>query len=190
MAAKSTGGGPKITRGLSLMWLLIAFLAVPLIEIGLFIQVGGAIGLFPTLGVVILTAVAGTYLVRSQGGQALARLRGSMETLEDPSGPLADGAMILIAGALLLTPGFFTDAVGFALLIPQSRAVILRFLKSRIKVQSFQMGPGPGPGQSRPRHPQGGPAGSDVIDGEYEEVRTDAPRVAPGPKRPSGWTQH
>ena len=121
------------------MRLLLAFLLVPLIEIGLFVQVGGAIGLFPTLGVVILTAVAGAYLVRSQGVQALARLRSSFEMFSDPTAPLADGAMILFAGALLLAPGFFTDAVGFALLIPQSRAAIIRALKSRISAADVTM---------------------------------------------------
>ena len=103
------------------MWLFLAFLAVPLIEIALFIQVGGLIGLWPTLLIVILTAIAGTYLVRSQGAQAIGNLRQSFSTLDDPTVHLAHGAMILVSGALLLTPGFFTDAVGFALLMPPVR---------------------------------------------------------------------
>ncbi len=148
------------------MRLLLAFLLVPLIEIGLFVQVGGAIGLFPTLGVVILTAVAGAYLVRSQGVQALARLRSSFETFSDPTAPLADGAMILFAGALLLTPGFFTDAVGFALLIPQSRAAIIRALKSRISAADVTMNSRNTGQPGRDQHRQGA-----VIDGVYEEVR-------------------
>ncbi len=147
------------------MRLLLAFLLVPLIEIGLFIQVGGAIGLFPTLGVVILTAVVGTYLVRSQGVQVLTRLRSSFETFSDPTAPLADGAMILFAGALLLTPGFFTDAVGFALLIPQSRAAIIRALRSRISAAGVNMH---SRGTDRPERDQHRPG--TVIDGKYEEV--------------------
>ncbi len=95
------------------MWLLIAFIAVPLIEIALFIQVGGFIGLWPTLLIVIATAIAGTYLVRSQGRMALSQLQRSFNDLRDPTEPLVHGAMILFSGALLLTPGFFTDAVGF-----------------------------------------------------------------------------
>ena len=102
------------------MWLLLAFIAVPLIEIALFIQVGGMIGLWPTLAIVILTALLGTWLLRMQGAAALTDLRRSFSEVEDPSEPLAHGAMILFAGALLLTPGFFTDAVGFALLTPPS----------------------------------------------------------------------
>lgn len=151
------------------MWLLLAFLAVPLIEIALFIQIGGAIGLFPTLGVVILTAVAGTYLVRSQGLGAISRVQQSFNNMEDPRVPLADGAMILFAGALLLTPGFFTDAVGFALLIPQSRAVIRRFLAARIKQATFV-------------HAEGDfrAAEDDIIAADYKDVT---------PPGNSGWTK-
>ena len=156
------------------MWLFLLFLAVPLIEIALFIQIGGLIGLWPTLGIVILTAIAGTYLVRSQGLSELNRLRGSLSDLNDPTEPLAHGAMILFSGALLLTPGFFTDAVGFLLLVPGVRAAVLRQIRARIKVQEFRYGPPPGQG----------PAGPDIIDADYEEI-------PPGPRDgPSGWTRH
>ncbi|TNE93282.1 MAG: FxsA family protein, partial [Rhodobacteraceae bacterium] len=103
------------------MWIFLAFVAVPLIEIGLFIQVGGLIGLWPTLGIVLLTAIVGTSLVRREGARALDDLRSSLNELRDPSRPLAHGAMILVAGVLLLTPGFFTDAVGLSLLVPPVR---------------------------------------------------------------------
>ena len=106
------------------MYIFLAFLMVPLIEIGLFIQVGGAIGLWPTLAIVVLTAVLGTALVRSQGRLALGQMRNSFQNLSDPAEPLAHGAMILFAGALLLTPGFFTDAIGFALLMPPVRIAV------------------------------------------------------------------
>ncbi len=157
------------------MWIFLAFLAVPLIEIALFIQVGGLIGLWPTLGIVVLTAILGTWLVRSQGARAIANLRHSFAELRDPSEPLAHGAMILLAGALLLTPGFFTDAVGFALLIPAFRATAFRFVKSRITVQGFAYGDSP---QSRPD--------DRVIEGEYEDV---SPPVRPT-HGGSGWTRH
>ncbi len=156
------------------MWLFLAFLAVPLIEIALFIQVGGLIGLWPTLGIVILTAIAGTWLVRSQGRMALGQLQNSFSSLEDPTEPLAHGAMILISGALLLTPGFFTDLVGFLLLIPQFRLAVIRYVASRVTVRSFQMG-----GTQQPGHEPRGP----VIDGEFEEIRTEPPRSG----KPSGW---
>lgn len=157
------------------MWLFLAFLCVPLIEIALFIQVGGLIGLWPTLAIVILTAILGTTLVRQQGAQALNQLRGSFERMDDPTAPLAHGAMILIAGVLLLTPGFFTDALGFALLVPGVRTAVLTAVKSRVHVQHFEMG------TRRPPQP-----GDQTIEGDYHEVEITS-RDRPGT---SGWTKH
>jgi UPF0716 protein FxsA len=164
------------------MWLFALFIAVPLIEIGLFIQVGGAIGLWPTLLVVIVTAVLGTWLVRQQGAMALGQLRSSFGELSDPTEPLAHGAMILFSGALLLTPGFFTDAVGFALLVPPVRVALFRWLKSKVQVQSFTMG---GMHETRTHHREDG-----VIDGEFEDVTPQKTVTHPGVEGPSGWAKH
>ncbi|CUH79664.1 FxsA family protein [Tropicibacter naphthalenivorans] len=164
------------------MWLFLAFLSVPLIEIALFIQVGGLIGLWPTLLIVILTAVLGTYLVKAQGRLAMNDLRRSFSELDDPSEPLANGAMILISGALLLTPGFFTDAVGFALLAPPVRRAVYNYVRQRVTVSSFQMGPDPY--RDAPRDPRRGP--DDVIEGEFTEVPPGKSPNHPG----SGWTRH
>ena len=160
------------------MWLILAFLAIPVIEIAIFIQVGGLIGLWPTLGLVLLTAVIGTVLVRSQGAQTLAALRRSLADMSDPSESLAHGAMILFAGALLLTPGFFTDVLGFALLIAPVRLRVYHWLRGRIRMQGFAMGSGKSAGRS----------GTDdgVIDGEFEEL---VPGKLPT-HQPSGWTRH
>ncbi|WP_319545806.1 FxsA family protein [Ruegeria conchae] len=161
------------------MYLFLAFLLVPIIEIALFIQVGGLIGLWPTLAIVVLTAVLGTVLVRTQGRTALANLQRSFAELDDPTEPLAHGAMILLSGVLLLTPGFFTDAVGFALLVPGIRVAVFRYLKSKATITQFQMGTsaqfrtGPDPFNQ-----------DDVIDGEFTEVR---PRNEPG--KPSKWVE-
>ena len=114
------------------MWLFVLFVTVPIIEIALFIQIGGEIGLLSTLGIVIATAFLGTYLVRKQGLSALSQLKNNVETLENPIAPLAHGIMILLAGALLLTPGFFTDAVGFSLLVPNIRIWLFKRVKQRI----------------------------------------------------------
>jgi len=160
------------------MPLFLLFLAVPLIEIALFIQVGGLIGLWPTLAIVVLTAIAGTWMIREQGVREIGRLRRSFEELRDPTEPLASGAMILFAGALLLTPGFFTDAVGLLLLVPAVRRAVYTYVRARVTVTQFKMGPGP----DRTAHT--GPVHGDVIDGEYQEVKS---------KRgigPSGWTRH
>lgn len=155
------------------MWLFFLFLSVPLIEIALFIQVGGLIGLWPTLAIVVLTALAGTILVRSQGAQTMQRLRNSFDELRDPTEPLAHGAMILFSGALLLTPGFFTDAVGFALLVPGFRNLVLRELKKQIEVQSVVR---------RDRGWQ--PGTDDIIDGDFTVDER------PSQSGPSGWTRH
>ena len=114
------------------MWLFVLFVTVPIIEIALFIQIGGEIGLLSTLGIVIATAFLGTYLVRKQGLSALSQLKNNVETLESPIAPLAHGIMILLAGALLLTPGFFTDAFGFSLLVPNIRIWLFERVKQRI----------------------------------------------------------
>ena len=161
------------------MWLFLAFIGVPLIEIALFIQVGGAIGLGYTLLIVVLTAVLGTWLVRSQGIAALTDLQRSFNELQNPAEPLAHGAMILFSGALLLTPGFFTDAVGFALLVPGVRRAVFTWLRSKITVSQFSFGPDP-----RAPQPPGGD--DEVIDGEFTEID---PSKRPT-HRPSGWTKH
>ncbi|MEO0764235.1 MAG: FxsA family protein, partial [Pseudomonadota bacterium] len=88
------------------MFIFLALLIVPLIEIGLFIEVGGWIGLWPTIATVIFTALIGAALLRSQGRGVMADLQGRLQGGGDPTGPIAHGAMILFAGALLLTPGF------------------------------------------------------------------------------------
>ncbi|UWQ14385.1 FxsA family protein [Aliiroseovarius sp. M344] len=166
------------------MWLFALFIAVPLIEIALFIQVGGAIGLWPTLAIVVLTAIVGTQLMRAQGALAMSQLRESFGQLNDPTEPLAHGAMILFSGALLLTPGFFTDFVGFALLIPAVRRAVYNWARSRIQVQSFSMG-SQDPRNPQPPHPQ-----DDVIDAEFTDVTPNKKPTHPGVEGPSGWTKH
>jgi UPF0716 protein FxsA len=158
------------------MWLLLIFLAIPIVEIALFIQVGGMIGLWPTLGLVILTAVAGVALIRMQGLQAMRRLRTSLEAGGDPTGPIADGAMILGAGVLLLVPGFFTDLLGLVLLAPATRAAVLRGAAARLKTRGAVFA-GTAGVQRRSR--------GDTIEGEFE-VLDDVP---PAQRGASGWTR-
>lgn len=158
------------------MWLFIIFIFVPLIEIVLFIKVGGWLTLWPTLAIVFGTGILGTALVRRQGRQVLRELQGSLRTMRDPVSPLAHGAMIVLAGVLLVTPGFFTDALGFALLIPALRRAVMRAVAARLTVVTATGGRPP---------PQ---AKSDVIDAEYTDVTVDQ-RREPGQK-PSGWTEH
>jgi UPF0716 protein FxsA len=154
------------------MWLFAVFLIVPLIEIALFITVGGWLTLWPTLALVLLTGVIGTFLMRWQGLRVLAELRGDIGQLKNPLSPLAHGALIVLAGLLLLTPGFFTDAIGFLLMVPRLREAVIGFVGARIKVTQFAQAP----------QPQGR---TTIIDGEFFEVDDTAP-----PRGPSGWTRH
>lgn len=156
------------------MRLFLLFLTVPLIEIALFIQVGGLIGLGWTLLIVVATAILGTVLVRSQGLAVLSNLQGSMEELRDPTEPLVHGAMILFSGALLLTPGFFTDAVGFALLTPGIRRAVFNAVRKRMEFQSVRYG--------QPPHRAPDP---DIVDAEFEIL--DDEQEGRGS---SGWTRH
>jgi len=151
------------------MWIFLALVIVPLIEIALFIEVGGWLGLWPTLAVVVLTALAGATLLRVQGLATIGDLRGRIDRGEDPSGPLAQGALILAAGLVLLTPGFFTDAVGLALLVPFVRTAIIRYLARRV-VTVVTTG-----GAERRRRPGGEHAGrsargGQTVDADYEVV--------------------
>jgi len=116
--------------------LFIAFLIVPMIEIGLFIVMGQTIGLWPTLLGVVVTAVIGSAIIRMQGVSLINEIRTMMARGALPARQLADGVMLAVAGALLMTPGYFTDACGFLLLVPPVRALIYEFLKTRIRVVS------------------------------------------------------
>lgn len=108
--------------------LFAAFLAVPVIEIGLFIELGGFLGLWPTLGLVVLTAVVGTSLLRQQGGATLAKAQVNLQQGIIPLKEVFDAICLLVAGALLLTPGFLTDGLGASLLLPPVREILRNWL--------------------------------------------------------------
>ncbi len=180
------------------MWLFVLLVVVPIVEIALFIEVGGWIGLWPTLAVVVGTAILGAALLRAQGRGVLNELQARMDRGEDPRGPIAHGALIVGAGALMLTPGFFTDAVGFLLLVPPVRAAVISWgaarLAGRVRGSVFvagsgpRPGPAPGPGGPRPR--------GDVVEGDYETLDEDEDedeereeRRRPPTAGGSGWTR-
>jgi len=162
------------------MWLFLLLVTVPMIEIALFIEVGGWLGLWPTLGIVVLTALIGTVLLRAQGTVALSMLQARVQAGEDPTGALAHGALILVAGIVLLTPGFFTDAVGLALLLPPVRSVVIRFAAQRMTVLHARAGVGPDG-----RRQDGPDARDAVLDGEYVEVDPAGEAAESGPQRPT-----
>ncbi len=121
--------------------LLVLFLLVPLLEIYLLIKVGSHIGAFNTVVLVVATAVGGAALLRLQGLATLTRVRHEMEAGRIPALPMLEGVVLLFAGALLLTPGFFTDALGFLLLIPPLRRALVREF---IRAGMGRGGPPPG----------------------------------------------
>ncbi len=149
------------------MPLFLLFIVVPLIEIALFIKVGGWLGLWPTLAIVVLTALIGSSLLRAEGLATFTELKRRLARGEDPEVALAHGALILAAGLLLLTPGFFTDAIGFALLVPAVRSAVIRWALRRLTVVHFEARHG-----SPHRH------GPGTVDGEYEILD---PEELPGP---------
>ena len=113
--------------------LLLLFILVPAIELILLIKLGGMIGLFPTVGIIVFTGFLGAALTRMQGLAVLRRMQQEIASGQMPAGSILDGVIILIAGALLLTPGFLTDIVGFSCLIPGVRSVIKRFARARVE---------------------------------------------------------
>jgi UPF0716 protein FxsA len=160
------------------------FVVMPIIEIAVFIQAGELIGLWPTIAIVILTAILGTSLMRSQGLKTLARAQQELDQGKMPIGPMFDGVCILVAGVLLLTPGFVTDTMGFLLLIPPLRravgaGLILKMMKSGKMRMSFgargagrgyrQNDPFGGPGNGSKGASRGSGRGP-VIDGDYEDL--------------------
>ena len=115
------------------MWLFVLFIAVPIIEIALFIQIGGFLGFWVTMLIVILTAIIGTRLVKSQGLNAIKDVQNSFINRGNTANSLINGALILVAGVLLLTPGFFTDFIGLTFLFPSTRSWWIKYGKKYFK---------------------------------------------------------
>lgn len=138
--------------------LLFLFIAVPVTEISLLIKVGGAIGPLSTIGFVILTAVLGAYLVRQQGFATLNKLQQETNAGRVPAMQIAEGVALLFAGAVLMTPGFITDVLGFAILVPPIRQAFIEWAGKNV----FK-------GSITPVYTGGGHSAhhSDVIEGEY-----------------------
>lgn len=139
-------------------YLFVLFLTVPLIEIYFLIQVGEVIGAWPTVLLVVITAVLGVWLLRWQGLSTLTRVQTSLQQGELPARAMLEGMLLLVAGALLLTPGFVTDAFGFLILIPPLRQRMADWLLQRGLLQA-----------GMPPHAPHQPPGQRTIEGEYEK---------------------
>jgi UPF0716 protein FxsA len=108
--------------------LLLVFIVVPLVELYVIIQVGEAIGVLPTIGLLLLDSILGTWLLRTQGGVAWGRFNAAIAEGRVPARETLDGALVILGGAFLLTPGFVTDVFGVIFLLPPTRAVARRVL--------------------------------------------------------------
>lgn len=177
--------------------LLLLFIGVPWLEIELFVRVGGELGALPTLGLVILTGVVGASLARAQGIALLARLQSETAAGRVPAEALVEGAAILVAGLLLVTPGFFTDACGLLLLVPPVRRAVVGAVRRRmeravrqghVRLHVGGLGNFGGPGGSPFGGGPGGPMGdggvrdAEVVDvsGPDDSDDGDAPRPRDG----------
>lgn len=151
-------------RGLA--WLLvIAFVVVPVVEIYVLIQVGQVIGAWWTILLLIVDSILGSWLIKREGGRAWRGLRTALDSGRMPAKELADGALILVGGTLMLSPGFVTDAFGILLILPFTRPVFRRLLAGLVSRKLLVVGTDAAPG---------GPGGA----------RRDARRPGPGPEGP------
>ncbi|MGI9568597.1 MAG: FxsA family protein [Desulfobulbia bacterium] len=166
--------------------LLLLFIFVPIIEIGLFIQVGGFLGLWPTIALVLITAFVGASLVRSQGIQTFMSVQGRLQQGEMPAQQILEGVMLAVAGVLLLTPGFMTDALGMLVLLPAPRAMIAKKMMEKMVVSNmsggFHAGGQAGFGQSPfgqdpfNRDPSDQSKDGNTFEGEFEKKDDDNDR--------------
>lgn len=130
-----------------LIWLVLLFIAVPLIELYVIVETARSIGTLETIGLLVLVSVVGAWMVKAQGLAVLWRVRSKLAEGLMPGRELVDGALVLLAGALMLTPGFVTDAVGLLLLFPPARMAIRPILIRRFRNRVTFVGPpdsGPG----------------------------------------------
>lgn len=151
--------------------LFAAFVGIPILEIAVFMNIGALIGVWSTLGIVVLTAVAGSYLLRIQGLSTLARAQEAAQQGKAPLVELIEGVYLLIAGVLLLTPGFVTDTVGLLFFIPAVRRGLgVMLLRSIAKRGHFTATAGGFHASGSAPYPSRGPDGGPVIDGEFQEI--------------------
>ena len=156
---------------MALVWLLV--LVLPLLEIAVFIQVGNAIGLAATLALVVLAALAGVTILRLQSFATLRRVQAALGRNELPARELFDGACLLVAGILLLIPGFVTVMIAVVLLVPAVRRLLRRSIWARVTIRHRAAG---GSGRERPRGP--------IIDADFTEVEPRAREPSASPWAP------
>ena len=140
---------------------IVIFLVIPFVELAIFASVSEHIGIWTTLSLAFITAIIGGLLVKYQGIQTIFSMRQAMDQGKMPISEIFDGFCLVAAGALLITPGFLTDTIGFTLLVPPARAALRHFIKNHTKWAVSG-----GEWQRRPQDPN-------IIEGEYEHVDGD-----------------
>jgi UPF0716 protein FxsA len=157
-----------------LLLLFLLFVAMPILEIYVIIQVGDAIGVLPTIALLIVDSIGGAWLMRSQGRIVWRSFTQALEQGRPPAREVLDGALVIVGGALGLAPGFVTDVIGLFLIAPPTRAIVRRLLVRRLAARGAMTIGGWASGRStRPPHHDGP---DDVVDGTaYEDV--DRPRL-------------
>ncbi len=153
--------------------LFLIFLVVPLVEIYLLIKIGSLLGAGTTIFLVVFTAVLGAFLVRAQGFSTLSRVQTQLIRAQVPAVEIIEGLFLFVAGALLLTPGFFTDGIGFIFLTPPMRRLIIRNIIHRGLFRSFAGIPtqseydGNDGAYPQRRHHKGK---GNIVDADYEDI--------------------
>lgn len=184
------------------MWAPLVLLAIPIIEIALFVIIGSEIGVWSTIGLVLLAFVVGMAILRSNGTRSLPQVQAALQRGEDPGQQIFGATLRMMGGGLLLVPGFLSDIIGIAMLIPAVQRMIYAKAQTRFKAAATQQGgfgasfnaggfSGGFPGGGFQGFGQGfgqtkGPHDDDVIDADFEDVTRN-----PGDKRitgPSDWT--
>jgi UPF0716 protein FxsA len=152
--------------------LFVVFVVVPLVEIYVLVQVGQVIGAGWTILLLILDGILGTWLIKHEGSRAWRALRSALESGRMPATELADGALILVGGTLMLAPGFITDAFGILLILPVTRPLFRRLLAAAVArrltvgIVDVRREPGPRTGPQTRQGPGPGPASGPVVRGE------------------------
>lgn len=161
-----TTPSPQRARRILTWALLIAFVAIPIAEFWVVTQVGGLIGLWPTLALLVVSAVVGALMMRREGPKAWAALVNAFGSGQLPTGRLADAALVLVGGILLMLPGFLTDLLGLVMILPFTRPLIRRLLA--FVLARRVAGTGSGPLVIRGETVDTPPSDPTVISGEIE----------------------
>ncbi len=164
----------------SLFKLFLLFAILPIVEIAILINVGEQIGGWYTVVIVILTAFAGAHLVRQQGLSTLMQAQQKMQAGTMPGQEMAEGLLLVIAGVLLVTPGFVTDGIGFLLSLPMTRPLIAKGLVKHLSLKVVNPSFNGNFAQHHHQQPHSTGQSDDIIEGEFE--RKDKPPAKPALK--------